>query len=85
MLSVSGPWVVLVLTLVLFQFIGFGEAWACFGTGSEVVPWGHVNGSSERPIRPAFLQPRSLDGTVLTMRPSKHCPVIAIYWARVGQ
>ena len=33
MLSVSDPWVVLVLTLVLFRFIGFGKSEACFGTG----------------------------------------------------
>ena len=38
MLPVSVPWVVLVLTLVLFRFIGFGESGACFGTGSEAVP-----------------------------------------------
>ena len=38
MLPVSDPWVVLVLTLVLFRFIGFGESGACFGTGSEAVP-----------------------------------------------
>ena len=37
-LHVSDPWVVLVLTLVLFRFIGFGESGACFGTGSEAVP-----------------------------------------------
>ena len=85
MLLVSVPWVVLVLTLMLFRFIGFGESGACFGTGSEAVPWGHVNGPSERRVRPAFLQPRALDGTALTIGPSKNCPVIAIYWAGVGQ
>ena len=85
MLPVSVPWVVLVLTLVLFRFIGCGESVACFGTGSEAVPWGHVNGPSERRIRPAFLQPRALDGTALTIEPSKNCPVTAIYWAGVGQ
>ena len=37
-LPVSVPWVVLVLTLVLFRFIEFGESGACFGTGSEAVP-----------------------------------------------
>ena len=58
---------------------------ACFGTGSEAVPWGHVNEPSERRIRPAFLQPRALDGTALTIGPSKNCPVTAIYWAGVGQ
>ena len=65
MLSVSDPWVVLVLTLVLFRFIGFGESGACFGTGSEFVPWGHANGPSERRIRPAFLKARALDGTAV--------------------
>ena len=38
MLPVRDPWLVLVLTLVLFRFIGFGESEACFGTGSEAVP-----------------------------------------------
>ena len=38
MLPASVSWVVLVLTLVLFRFIGFGESGACFGTGSEAVP-----------------------------------------------
>ena len=38
MLPVSVPWVVLVLTLVLFRFIGFGESEACIGTGNEAVP-----------------------------------------------
>ena len=38
MLPVSDLWVVFVLTLVLFRFIGFGESGACFGTGSEAVP-----------------------------------------------
>ena len=38
MLPVSGLWVVFVLTLVMFRFIGFGESEACFGTGTEAVP-----------------------------------------------
>ena len=56
----------MVLSTQLHQkFNTVGESGACFGTGSEAVPWGHVNGPSERRIRPAFLQPRALDGTAL--------------------